>query len=293
MIRKDVLPAQGRNPLVQRRYAGKAAPQHDRIGIDQVDHRSQPAGEPVHVAIEGRATLRVSTLGKISDLERAQAMPGITMMIRRESRPRKKGLDTARAPAIARRSRALVRRRPGQWVVAPFSGDRVGADEDPPCQGDAPSDPGAENDAEDRLHPCRSAVGCFRQSKAIGVVGQPNWPPECGLKISLQRAADQPRGVGVLYQSGDRRNRPRYADPNGRRFADLQFDHLDESGDHFYRCAIISRGRRNAPADANSAETVNGSRFDLSAAKIYADAKSGCHQLCTVLGLGKRPVTDC
>jgi len=118
-------------------------------------------------------------------------------------------------------------------------------------------------------------------------------PPERSLEISLQRAADQTRGVGVLHQSGDRRNRPGHANPDGRRFADLQFDHLDESGDHFYRCAVISRGRRDAPADANRAEAVNGGRFDLSAAKIYADAKSGCHRLCTPLGLGKRAVTDC
>ena len=75
--------------------------------------------------------------------------------------------------------------------MAPLSGDRVGADEDPPSQGDASSDPGAENNTEDRLHPCRSAVGRFRQDKAIGVVGQPSWPPESGLEISLQRAADR------------------------------------------------------------------------------------------------------
>jgi hypothetical protein len=32
------------------------------------------------------------------------------------------------------------------------------------------------------------------------------------------------------------------------------------------------------------AEAVNGGRFDFSAAKIYADAKSGCHPLYTPLG---------
>src|SRR6516225_11681879 len=121
MIRKDVLPPQDGNPLVQRRYAGQAAPQHDRIGIDQVDHRSQSAREPMHVAIEGRVTWRISAFGKIGDLGRTQAMPGMTIMIRRESRPGKKGLCTARAPAIAWRSWDLVRRRPGQRVVAPLS----------------------------------------------------------------------------------------------------------------------------------------------------------------------------
>ena len=64
--------------------------------------------------------------------------------------------------------------------MAPLSGDHVGADEEPPSQGDASSNPGVENNPEDRLHPCRSAVGGFRQDKAIGVVGQPSWPPESG-----------------------------------------------------------------------------------------------------------------
>ena len=51
---------------------------------------------------------------------------------------------------------------------------------------------------------------------------------------------------------------------------------------------IISRGRCDAPADANRTEAVNGGRFDLSAAKIYAGAKSVCHRLCTPLELGKK-----
>jgi hypothetical protein len=52
-------------------------------------------------------------------------------MIYRKRWPGKKSLDAARPAATARRSRDLVRRRPGHRVVAPFSGNRLGPEKDP------------------------------------------------------------------------------------------------------------------------------------------------------------------
>ena len=128
-----------RDLLVKRRDARKAAPEHDRIRIDQVDHRSQSAGEPVHVALEGRAALRISAAAASAISGALSAAPSMAVMIRRQSRARQKRLQTARSAAIAWRSRDLVRRRPGQRVVAPLSGDCVGADQDLPSDGDPAS----------------------------------------------------------------------------------------------------------------------------------------------------------
>ena len=144
LIREDVPAPQQRDPLVERRYAGKPASQHDRIGIDEVDHRSQSARQPVQIAPESGATFGITTDGKGGDLEWAQALPAMAAMIRRERWPGKKSLDTARPAAIARRARDLTRGRPGQRVVAPFSGNGVGSEEDPSAVRDPPSDPGAE-----------------------------------------------------------------------------------------------------------------------------------------------------
>jgi hypothetical protein len=95
--------------------------------------------------------------------------------------------------------------------------------------------------------------------------------------------ANQPRGVGILHQPGDRRNRPRHPDPNRSGFADLLFYTRYESGNRLYRRAVISRGRRDAPAGANHAKAVKSCRFDLGATKIDAYAESRCHRLCTFI----------
>lgn len=154
-----------------------AAPRTIASGsIDQVDHRSQPAGESVHIAPESRATFRIAARGKGGDLSCAEASPPVAPMIYRKRWPGKKSLDTAQLAAIARRCRDLVRRRPGHRFVAPFSGNRVGPDEDPSALRDPSADPGAENDTEDRLHAHPGAIGRFRQDKAISVVGQASWP---------------------------------------------------------------------------------------------------------------------
>ena len=76
--------------------------------------------------------------------------------------------------------------------MAPFSGNRVGPDEDPSALCDPSADPSAENDTEDSLHACRGTVCGFRQSKAVGVVGQASWPAERRLEVLLEWATDQP-----------------------------------------------------------------------------------------------------
>src|SRR6516225_7567084 len=110
-----------------------------------------------------------------------------------------------------------------------------------------------------------AAPSVASDSKAVGVIGQADRPPERRLEILPQRATDQAGRVGVLDQSGDRRNRPGYPDPNRGDFADLLFGSLNESGDRFYRLAIIPRGRRDAAAGVNCAKAVDGCCFNLCA----------------------------
>src|SRR5260370_38257131 len=94
----------------------------------------------------------------------------VAMMICGERRTGEKGLDATRSPAIARRSRDFVRRRPGQRVMTPFSRDRVDADEDWPADDDPTSDACAENDAEDALHRCRGPIDRFPPRQAVGLI---------------------------------------------------------------------------------------------------------------------------
>jgi hypothetical protein len=112
--------------------------------------------------------------------------------------------------------------------VTPLARDRVRPDDESPAENDAASHPGAENYAEDRLHRSCRAVGRFRQSKTVGVIGQTHRAGELGLQVLLQWAADQPCGVCVLDNAGNRRNRPGHAEPDARRSADRHLDLADE-----------------------------------------------------------------
>src|SRR5207302_9282001 len=103
--------------------------------------------------------------------------------------------------------------------------------------------------AEDGLLRPRRTVDRFRQSETIGVVGQTYRTAEPGLQILLQWVADQPGGVRVFDNPGDRRDRPRHADPDARRFAERPLDLADESNYHVQCCGIAAPGRCHATAE--------------------------------------------
>jgi hypothetical protein len=135
--------------------------------------------------------------------------------------------------------------------VPPFSRDCIGAGENPLSDGDAASDPGAENDAEDVVHPRPRTIDRFRQGKAISVVGQADRAVERGLEITLQRPPDQAGGIGILDHAGARGDSSRHANPDGCRLADLALDLGDETPDRLDCCAIVSCGGCNPATDAN------------------------------------------
>ena len=65
-------------------------------------------------------------------------------------------LHNAAPAAIAGGPRQFVGPRRRQRIVAPFAGDRIGADQDPAINSDAAADPGAQDDAKD----AGAAGGC-------------------------------------------------------------------------------------------------------------------------------------
>ncbi len=154
-----------------------------------------------------------------------------------------KRLDTAASPAIAGRARQFVGVRRRQRVVAPFAGDRVGADQQAAADDDAAADPGAENRAEYGVEPGRRAVDRLGQGKAVRVVREANLALQCGLDIAGQLAADQPRRVGVLDLAGRGDDRSWNTDPDRGAGCDLVFERRDETGDRRRRWR---RNRRRA-----------------------------------------------
>ena len=92
---------------------------------------------------------------------------------------------------------------------------------------DAGADARAEDGGEHHLRPGGGAIGRLGHGQAVGVVLQPHGTAEGAREIAIQRAADEPRGVGVLDQAGGRRDGAGNADADGAGGADrlLEFGH--------------------------------------------------------------------
>ena len=195
-------------------------------------------------------------------------------MIGDQRRAGKEGFQTTGPATPASRSRNFVGRRPGQWIVPPLPSDRIGADDNLLSDGYPAPDPRPENDAEDRIHPCAGAIGCLGQCETIRVIGEPRRPGERGLDVVLQRPPDQPRRIGVLDETGGRRQRTRNPDPDRCCRADLLLDRspITSMIVLISRAIIPDRGG-DAAAHAHQARDVDSGSLDLGAAEIDADAK--------------------
>ena len=113
-----------------------------------------------------------------------------------------------------------------------------------------------------------------RQRKAVGVVGQPHFPLQQCLQVALQRLADEAGGVRVLDQAALRGFDTGRADADAAAAAEFVFQRLDQSGHrHQGRHVVTGRGR-DAPAGEHL-PAIEGSRLDLGAAEIDADAHAG------------------
>jgi hypothetical protein len=158
--------------------------------------------------------------------------------------------------------------------VTPFTGDRIGADDDPAIDDDTATNPGAEDHPEDACASRCGAVARLGQRKAIGVIGEAHRTPERRFEVAAERAADQPGRVGVLDEAGARDERPRNTDPDRRAAAELRFDAVHQGRHRRDRAGIVARRGRDPPARMEAAISVDGRGFDLGAAEIDADAKT-------------------
>jgi len=194
-------------------------------------------------------------------------------MVGSQRRARQERFEATGSAAPARRSRNLVRRWARHRIVPPFSRDCVGAYQDLPSDRYSASHTRPENDAEDRLNRGAGAVGRLGQGETVGIIGKSCGPPESALDIALQRASDQPNGVGVLDETGGGRDSARNADSDRCRCPDFLLDRAHQGDNRIDRRAIVLCRRGHAVAKTHRPARVYGGSFDLGAAKIDADAK--------------------
>jgi hypothetical protein len=155
--------------------------------------------------------------------------------------------------------------------VSPFAADPVRTGQDAIPYNDARAGPGSDDDPEYDVRTRGGTVGRFRDSEAVGIVGDPNLPTERSLQILLKRLSDQPDRVGILDQSGCRRNRAGNPDPDticGASLA-LQVGHQRRNGGD--GGSIVIAGSRHTDSRAR-ATPIEGDPFDLRPTKIDTES---------------------
>ena len=175
-----------------------------------------------------RCALGVAGCGQRCDVGRLDTPPGNRGICRRQTGPGEKRLDTAGAPAIARRARGFVFLRPGKRIVTPLSRDAMPSFEHAAVHHNPAARAGAENDAEHRVRTLRGAVGRLRQREAVRVVRNAHGAFERAREIAIERLTDQPRRVRVLDQPGRCGNGAGNADADCSRRSQFAFDRRDE-----------------------------------------------------------------
>ena len=98
-----------------------------------------------------------------------------------KARSRQPRFDTVRlaAPAMSPLVRYAVPSgiaMPRKRIVAPFSGNCIGARANLAVNDETTAGPGAENDAENHAKPTGRAVDCLRKGETIGVIGDADLP---------------------------------------------------------------------------------------------------------------------
>ena len=199
------------------------------------------AGEAALVAIETAAGASVAALGPRRNLDRGNVVAAVRDVVAGERGTGQKRLDAPGPPAITRGTRTLIVFGRRQRIVAPLAGDGVRADDDAAVHHEPAAGAGADDHAEHHRRSRGGAVGGFGQRETVRVVRQPHRAPERAREIAFKRTADQPGRVGVLDQSGGRRDRAGDADADPpsrlRRFGEAGWRHglLDS----------VARGRRS------------------------------------------------
>ena len=85
--------------------------------------------------------------------------------------------------------------------MTPFSSDRIASGYEAPIDDNAAAHAGSKDDTEYGPAAGSRAVRCFREGKAVGVIGQPYRAPKSILQVSIEGFPDQPGRVGILNQA--------------------------------------------------------------------------------------------
>jgi hypothetical protein len=156
--------------------------------------------------------------------------------------------------------------------VPPLAGDRICASDHSPVDDKAAADAGAKDDAEDNWLPRRRSIRRFRQRKAVGIVRQTDRPFEVCRKILRQRAAVQPRRVGVLHETRGRRHHPGHPDTD-RGLPDNALRLRDQRGNRVERPFVVTARRGDALTKAHVPVAIEGDDFNLRPAEVYANTQ--------------------
>ncbi len=148
----------------------------------------------------------------LGNIDRAPLLSPDVAICALESGAGQEGLDTSVLATVTVGSGILGRRRPRKRIVAPLSGDRVRPDDRSTVDHHTTAGPGPEDDTEDNARAGRRTVARLRQRQAICVVLESDGTVQGSRQILAQRPANQPGGIGVLHQSGCRRDGARHAD---------------------------------------------------------------------------------
>ena len=281
-IGEHVRRPQPRHVRIQPIDVRDAAAEHDHVGIEHVDDSRQPASHAIFVTPEASLGSRVARRGATDDLRRVGLLPAVEKVVTRESGAGQERLDTPGAPAVAGRPRPLAVRcqaGPGQRVVAPLAGDGVRARQHPTVHDHAATRAGADDHAEHAARAGSRTVDRFGQREAVGVVGAAHLAPEPCRQVGGEGVTDEPGGVGVLDQTGRRRDHARHPDPDAGAGAGLPLEPLGERRHRLDRRPIIaSRGGDSAFGQRGSARIQRNSR-DLGPPKVESHPDPLRHRL--------------
>src|SRR5579875_3277388 len=109
--------------------------------------------------------------------------------------------------------------------MAPFAADPISASDNSALEHQAPTNAGAQDDAEDRMRSGCGTIRGFGQRKAIGVVLQTYGPAQGAFEVASERFAVQDDAVGVLEQTSSQRQRAGGANADAGGAPDGAFGH--------------------------------------------------------------------
>lgn len=288
-VGEDPSPQERRHVCIETFDPRKPPTEHDDVGIEEIDDRSECTGQTLLVPRERPFALRVPRGGapddlfggehetRAADAPRRVAGAEAPRVVCGESGTGEIRFDAATAAAVAGRTGELVGGVRWERVVPPFPGDRVRTEERSATHHHPPSDTGPEDDSEHDFRISGRPIDGLGEREAIGVIGEPNLAPEGAGEVFAQGLSVEPGGVAVLHPPGARGNGPGSAHSDRRCGIESRTETLDEVGK---RCqggrVVVTRGGDSVAPD-HGAIRGEENALDLRAAEVDPDAHGRKH----------------